>query len=150
MHLLYKGQFLSENRLQDLLVAYLPYLEMRICNLQQGNLLEAIQEFLEWRYMLDTWDFVCGEWVILTRLGGKQIPFPPSVLSAHRLFSEVDASDTCSELSRKGNLDYTPLQWNNFWKRLWSASLHRRDLLFLRRIVQKGFFSVAMAALMSF
>ncbi|KAL3687874.1 hypothetical protein R1sor_014183 [Riccia sorocarpa] len=100
-------------------------------------------------FSLCSWSFDPADWQLVTPVTSKKVSFPLTVAATHAVFKELQAQEILPQLSVKWDIGYNVGEWLCLFKRLWSAGLHRRDSLFLWRVLAKGFFTGGRAALMS-
>ncbi|KAL3702279.1 hypothetical protein R1sor_020301 [Riccia sorocarpa] len=112
-----------------------------------GSRFLIFEEFTDWSFSLVAWTFYPLEWRLLSPISSDMYIFPFEVSEVHSLFREEQAAVVLPSLSVRWSLDSTLHDWLALFGKLWAAGAHRRDGLFLWRILLKGFFTGARASL---
>ncbi|KAL3677437.1 hypothetical protein R1sor_027385 [Riccia sorocarpa] len=112
-----------------------------------GGCLDSFPEFTDWSFSLVAWTFNPLEWRLLSPISSDMYIFPFEVSEVHSLFREEQAAAVLPSLFVRWSLDSTLHNWLTLFGKLWAAGAHRRDGLFLWKILLKGFFTGARASL---
>ncbi|KAL2613501.1 hypothetical protein R1flu_025193 [Riccia fluitans] len=133
--LLWKGTFLSNERYEELMGDFKGSLAIPAFLLHENGTFDDLEELKEWSFTAGNWIFSRTEWFVICLISGMKIGFPFAVDEIPRLFREIDASLTLGILNQRWAMDLTSLQWILLCKKMWRSGIHRRDGLFLWRML---------------
>ncbi|KAL3693666.1 hypothetical protein R1sor_007317 [Riccia sorocarpa] len=105
----------------------------------------ALQKFWVWiPQVLSLPSFNTLQFTLLLLLKAK---FPLSVSAIHKVLCEAHAPSVLPNLICRWQLDTSVLDWAQLSLSIWTSGVHRRDCLFLWRVLARGFFSGSRAAM---
>ncbi|KAL3684458.1 hypothetical protein R1sor_002480 [Riccia sorocarpa] len=123
-------------------------LDTFVITLHDGDRLEGFSELSDWAFTAGSWELDFAQWQIITPISKKAGVFPFKVSILHRVVSEAQTPSCLLPLISQWELDWTVLQWTQVCKSLCRSGIHRRDLLFLWRLLARAFFTGSKAAQM--
>ncbi|KAL3678645.1 hypothetical protein R1sor_021601 [Riccia sorocarpa] len=123
-------------------------LEISVIMLHDSNSLDRIEELSNWGFTAASWEFNAVEWRLKAPISGSHGAFPLKVSLIHRTLSEAGVPVFISPLLSRWDLNWSVLQWAQLCKGLCGTGLHRRDLLFLWRVLARAFFTGSRAVRM--
>ncbi|KAL3697808.1 hypothetical protein R1sor_011884 [Riccia sorocarpa] len=148
LYLLNKGAFIDNDRFLQLNEQLWNSLGLPLRECHGSGILSLFPELDCWEFTLDTWEFRPADWKLFTLVTGKVYGFPLPVAAIYRTFQELRVPGFSAALSSRWLEDFQLSDWHLLFSRLWSAGLHRRNALFLWRILIRGFFTGRRAALL--
>ncbi|KAL3701283.1 hypothetical protein R1sor_019305 [Riccia sorocarpa] len=146
--LLCKAGSITADRSVELTSLLEDFLATPVYILHDAPCMDYIAELSDWGFTADSWSLQLDEWVLISPISVSSKGFPLTVKGIHGLLSEVDAMFTLPRINARWLMDLTVNVWVAFFRALWSSGLHRRDGIFLWRVIFRSFFTGSRASSM--
>ncbi|KAL3697253.1 hypothetical protein R1sor_011329 [Riccia sorocarpa] len=147
LELLRKGDFLSMTRYTELTGGMVDLLDRPLCSLHDGQTLDQIPELQDWEFSVNSWVFLQHDWYLCSPFSHSLAGFPLSVSLVHRVFSELQALSALPPSISRWQMLLPVGDWVDLCKKLSHSWIHRRDYIFLWRVLVRGFFTGSRALL---